>query len=138
MDDEKDDFASALKSLAHLTHLHLGIFLSDDQLLYSHSAHPLGDAENGGMFGWCSTCFESAVNAARMREVAASVAIARQLKSIRSVGWSSFFAGLPKNETQSDEPEHDDQGKPNNTNDEEAAEDLTNEITLDMKTTIWV
>jgi hypothetical protein len=138
MDGKKDDFASVLKSLVYLTHLHLGIFLSDDQLLYSHIAHSLADEENGGMVdgsGWCSTCFASAVGDIRMREVAASAAIARQLKSIKSVGWSSFFSDLPKDEDkEGDDAEHE------NNEDRPTVdyEDVTDEIELDMKTTIWV
>jgi hypothetical protein len=143
VDGKKDDFASALKSLVYLTHLHLGIFLSDDQLLYSHIAHSLGDEENGGMVdgsGRCSACFALAVEDVRMREVAASAAIALQLKSIRRIGWSSFFTDPPK-----DESEERDDAKHRNNEDwatdeefEETDEDLTNDIALDMKTTLRV
>ena len=135
MDCEKDDFANALKPLAYLTHLHLGVFLSDDQLLYSHIAHSLGDEENGGMVdgsGRCSQCFTSVVGDVRMREMAASVAIALQLKSIRSVGWSSFFTDLPKNGDQNEAR------SPEDTEEEDEEEAGLTDIEVDMKTTIWV
>jgi hypothetical protein len=66
-----------------------------------------------------------------VREVAASAAIALQLKSIRSVGWSSFFTNIPRNE----ENEARLRGDTEQENDEEG--NLT-DIEVDMKTTIWV
>jgi hypothetical protein len=134
----KDDFANALSPLIYLTHLHLGIFLSDDQLLYSHIAHSLGDEENGGIVdgsGRCSTCFQSAVEDVRMREVEASVAIALQLKSVKSVGWSSFFTDMPNND---ESDEQADAGCKGVTDDDELDEDCAEDIALDMKTTLWM
>jgi hypothetical protein len=138
-DGAKNDFASALKPLVHLTHLHLGIFLSDDQLSYSHIAHSLDDEENGGMVdgsGRCSRCFKLAVEDIRMREMDASAAIALQLKSIRSIGWSSFFTD---DENESEERhwagQEDDHAPAGN---EKADEESTDEDALDMKTTMWV
>jgi hypothetical protein len=139
----KDDFASALKPLVHLTHLHLGIFLSDDQLLYSHIAHSLDDEGNGGMVdgsGRLSRCLKLAAEDVRRREMDASAAIALQLKSIRSIGWSSFFTD---NENESEERHGADQEDDQNdqhtaAGNEKTGEESTDEVALDMKTTIWV
>lgn len=67
-----------------------------------------------------------------MREMAASVAIALQLKSIRSVGWSSFFTDLPKNGDQNEAR------SPEDTEEEDEEEAGLTDIEVDMKTTIWV
>lgn len=134
----KDDFANALRPLIYLTHLHLGIFLSDDQLLYSHIAHSLGDEENGGMVdgsGRCQTCFQSAVEDVRMREVQASAAIALQLKSVQSVGWGSFFIDMANDESEKQDNTGCDKKA---TDDDELDEGATDEIALDMKTTLWM
>lgn len=140
----KNAFASELKPLSCLTHLHLGIFLSDDQLLYAHIAHSLGDEENMGLVdgsGQCSTCFESAVRDVRMRELQASVIVAQKLKAIKCVGWSSFFTGMPSQnqddeEIDSDTPDREVECDDSNS---ECEEELENsEIADEMKTTIWV
>ena len=70
-----------------------------------------------------------------MREVEASVAIALQLKSVKSVGWSSFFTDMPHND---ESEEQDDAGCDRVTDDDELDEDCAEEIALDMKTTLWM
>jgi hypothetical protein len=141
----KNAFAGALTPLTFLTHLHLGIFLSDDQLLYAHIAHSLGDEENMGMVdgsGRCSTCFESAVQDVRIRELEASIIMAQKLKAIKSIGWSSFFTGSPRpsNKNEDDEEDADEAAcqevkEGEDMNDEELDK---SEIAEDMKTTVWV
>jgi hypothetical protein len=91
--------------------------------------------------GRCPTCFALAVKDVRMREVVASAAIALQLKSIRSIGWSSFFTDMPENESENDSRA---KAEYQNNNDsateelEEIGEDSTDDIALNMKTTLWV
>ncbi|GLB43351.1 hypothetical protein LshimejAT787_1302520 [Lyophyllum shimeji] len=91
-------FASALKPLTPLKHLHLGIFLSDERLLYSHIAHSIGDGEHLGMVAnsfICKACFDKAVHTVRPLEVAASIIFGQQLKALKTIGWSSFFSSDP-------------------------------------------
>ena len=78
----------------NLAHLHLGIFLSDDELLYAHMSHSIENEECPGMVRGapqCLECFNKAVDNVRVRELAASLVMAQKLKALRSVGWSSFF-----------------------------------------------
>ncbi|KAF9460534.1 hypothetical protein BDZ94DRAFT_1283902 [Collybia nuda] len=127
-------FACALKPLTCLTHLHLGIFLSDDQLLYAHIAHSLGDEENMGLVD-----NSGQLEDVRTRELKASIVIAQKLKAIKSIGWSSFFTGMPG----PSKPAGDVVGEPVPKNDASSGdcgdnETENSEITKDMKTTIWV
>jgi len=85
--------------------------------------------------GRCSTCFTSVVEDVRIREVAASIAIAIQLKSIRSIGWSSFFTGLPRAENETEEREY---AEAENATARDNDKNQVTDIAHDMKTTIWI
>ncbi|KAL4078960.1 hypothetical protein V8B97DRAFT_2068617 [Scleroderma yunnanense] len=146
------EFALALKPMTNLVHLHLGIFLSDEDMLYDHLNHydnpgayeralleavsdrdvstteevlsqadrlngeseerisykAIEDAEgewrcphSEEMLPFphdsdeCAICavLVSAPNV-RTRELEASLAIARKLKSVRTISWSSFFSWM--------------------------------------------
>ncbi|KAJ6591596.1 hypothetical protein DFH09DRAFT_179185, partial [Mycena vulgaris] len=83
-------FASILQPLKLLTHLHLGVYLSDEMLLHVHLDH--GQAEIEFPFGpeQCLLCEEAATEV-RLRELAAGLELAQHLKALRTVGFSSFF-----------------------------------------------
>ncbi|KAF8074674.1 hypothetical protein FPV67DRAFT_592605 [Lyophyllum atratum] len=156
VEDMSDAFASALKPLGHLTHLHLGVFLSDDQLLYSHIAHSIGDGENMGMVKNvvpCQACFDKAVDSVRLRELAASIVLGQRLKMLKTIGWSSFFhgeagrarAGQPQNSDDTVEDTHHEYRNGDDLEDADSNEDDAsdggvpgNATDNDMKTTIWI
>ncbi|KAJ7155396.1 hypothetical protein C8R43DRAFT_884454 [Mycena crocata] len=83
-------FASVLRLLTQLTHLHLGIYLSDENLIPSHIDH--GERERQPPFGpeECIICDEAAAEI-QLRELAAGLQLAQYLKALRTVGFSSFF-----------------------------------------------
>ncbi|KAL0955145.1 hypothetical protein HGRIS_004059 [Hohenbuehelia grisea] len=90
-DDLAVDFAFALKPMSHLTRLHLGIFLSPEQIFYEHMNHdeyavasPLDD---------CDICLGNSrlIDYTVRIELEASLIMAKQLKSLRRVSWSSWF-----------------------------------------------
>ncbi|KAJ7334108.1 hypothetical protein DFH08DRAFT_750201, partial [Mycena albidolilacea] len=83
-------FAKILKPLTHLTHLHLGIYLSDEMLVQTHIDH--AEAEERLPFGpeLCTLCDEAAAEV-QLRELAAGLEFAQSLKALRTVGFSSFF-----------------------------------------------
>ncbi|KAJ7043589.1 hypothetical protein C8F04DRAFT_912922, partial [Mycena alexandri] len=82
-------FARILRPLTFLTHLYLGIYLSDEMLIQYHIDH--AEAEEQYPFGpeFCTLCDE-AVAEIRLRELAASLEFARSLKALRTIGFSSF------------------------------------------------
>ncbi|KAG1764001.1 hypothetical protein EDD22DRAFT_821754 [Suillus occidentalis] len=145
-----DNFADSLEPLTQLTDLHLGIFLSDEEMVEKHIEHydtPLAfdhtlrtasspkaasphignilsqlEAETTtGLISYsvdqdskieeshpgactdddlpfphgpelCRTCkLIGSASKVRTRELEASLALARKLKTLRTVGWSSFF-----------------------------------------------
>lgn len=108
----------------------MGIFLSDEQLIYSHIDHALDNygPDTAEVYGpdECTVCdLLAPIKSVRVRELAASLVIAQMLKTIRSIGWSSFFCNKPgKNEKKADEEEDDDED-----GEEESKE---------RKTTVWV
>ncbi|KAJ7623238.1 hypothetical protein FB45DRAFT_925014 [Roridomyces roridus] len=83
-------FARILQPLIHLTHLHLGIFLSNEMLTLNHVVH--GRREGGAAFGpdECILC-DKAANAVELDELTAALEFAQRLKALRDVGFSSFF-----------------------------------------------
>ncbi|KAK7466314.1 hypothetical protein VKT23_005041 [Stygiomarasmius scandens] len=77
-----------------LTNLHLGIYLSDEELLYRHAAH---DTENFGIFNRpmaCDVCDELVGEDVRIKEHLASAIMARNLNSLKYISWSSLFADI--------------------------------------------
>ncbi|KAG2125060.1 hypothetical protein DEU56DRAFT_587760 [Suillus clintonianus] len=147
-----DSFADSLETLTQLTDLHLGIFLSDEEMVEKHLEHydtplafdhtlrtafspkaaspPTGnilsqpetetttglisysidkdDEKEEPRYGACTedlpfphgpelcrTCnLIGSASKVRTRELEASLALARKIKTLRTVGWSSFFSHL--------------------------------------------
>ncbi|KAK0203095.1 hypothetical protein DFS33DRAFT_1240911, partial [Desarmillaria ectypa] len=86
-------FANALKPLKNLTHLHLGVFLSHEDLVYSHMQHApryLGHPEIVSAPNECDICADHAKDV-RMDELAASLIIAQKIRALQTICWSSFF-----------------------------------------------
>ncbi|KAJ7504404.1 hypothetical protein B0H11DRAFT_515485 [Mycena galericulata] len=92
-------FAKILKSLTRLTHLHLGIYLSDEMLTLTHAVH--GQREGGIPFGpeECILC-DKASTMVQLRELAAGLEFAQCLKALRTVGFSSFFDRTPYSQSE--------------------------------------
>ncbi|KAJ7442253.1 hypothetical protein FB451DRAFT_1057677 [Mycena latifolia] len=84
-------FANILRPLKHLTHLHLGVYLSDEMLVHVHLDH--GKEEGEFPFGpeECILCEETAAHEVQLRELAAALEFAQYLKALRTIGFSSFF-----------------------------------------------
>ncbi|KAI6044482.1 hypothetical protein EDC04DRAFT_2865931 [Pisolithus marmoratus] len=93
-------FAEALLPLTRLVHLHLGIFLSDEDMLEENISRGTDEEDledemehphDGELLpfphgpGDCPFC------AVRTRELEASLAMARKLRSVKTISWSSFF-----------------------------------------------
>lgn len=78
-------------------HLHLGIFLSPEYVVSSHIAHANPIDEDGkpypDVYGpdECTLCEVHSLNV-RYQELVASLYFARSFKSLKTIGWSSFFA----------------------------------------------
>ncbi|KAL1696692.1 hypothetical protein GGG16DRAFT_42835, partial [Schizophyllum commune] len=89
-------FSNALKPLTNLSYLHLGIYLSDEDLLNAHSDEyhlSTGDEDPYGAVSGiavCPYCLKYAERV-RQREIRASTIFAQSLKALRCVGWSSLF-----------------------------------------------
>jgi hypothetical protein len=98
----QNTFAKALKPLTRLIHLHLGIFLSDETFFDSHlnhvdDVHPFeldfGDADIPYGPEECPICREIApVSEDFERELEASKILAKRLKNLQTIGWSTFFS----------------------------------------------
>ncbi|KAH8111049.1 hypothetical protein DFH11DRAFT_1799086 [Phellopilus nigrolimitatus] len=85
-----------LHPLVKLEHLHLGFFLSQEDLFYEHVAHALSeDADEGAgkPFGpeWCIPCFEQHARGVRLAELQAGLVLAQTLRALRTLSWGSFF-----------------------------------------------
>ncbi|KNZ77414.1 hypothetical protein J132_05521 [Termitomyces sp. J132] len=144
-------FATALKPLEHLEHLHLGLFLSNDSLLSSHISHIMeGDTSQPQplLRDWseCRRCFDGAAADIRRRELEASIVVGHKLKSLKTIGWSSLVAGdvgqvsveqfINSDDTTEDAAE---QSQDEDSGDERAAKIKVDEMEdQDMKTTIWI
>ena len=89
----KDAFGHSLAPLNKLNHLFFGIFLSNTRVLDDHIDHAdNGTVENGtveNVFS-CTRCkiYEKKT---RRRELEASLIMARHLKSLKYIGWSTCF-----------------------------------------------
>lgn len=84
-------YSTALAPLQYLKNLHLGIFLSDEQLFTSHIDH-IEDNESIFLLGGCDLCDEEDDEALVLaNEEEAAVALAEKLGSLDTVAWSSFF-----------------------------------------------
>ncbi|KAF7309794.1 Deacetylase sirtuin-type domain-containing protein [Mycena indigotica] len=83
-------FARILQPLKLLTFLHLGIFLSDETLIDEHIRH--AEQPNTAAFGpeQCVIC-DNVAEQVRLRELTAALDFAQHLKSLRTIGFSSFF-----------------------------------------------
>ncbi|KAL5513217.1 hypothetical protein ACEPAH_3615 [Sanghuangporus vaninii] len=96
-----EEFTIALKNtlrpLSKLEHLHLGIFLSPEDILFEHFTHAHHFCEGGCIhakpFGpeWCTVCFERYAEDVRLAELQATLMLAQMLKELRSMTWASFF-----------------------------------------------
>ena len=87
----QDVFGQALKPLVKLEDLFLGIYLSDEQVFYSHIAHadPADDPHGPDE---CPLC--ELVHAEYVRDVErlASAQLAQGLPELKIISWSTFFA----------------------------------------------
>ena len=93
--------------LTHLEHLHLGFFLSPEELFYEHIEHaqeinaaPSPSSAEADTtvdaalpFGpeWCVDCFERYAPSVRLVELQAALSLAQALKELKTVSWASFF-----------------------------------------------
>ncbi|KAF5353106.1 hypothetical protein D9758_008735 [Tetrapyrgos nigripes] len=86
-------YATALSPLStSLTHLHLGIYLSDEDALYKHAPH---DIQYFGIFSElpmkCDVCEERIGKDVRMRKLLASTVMAQRLEKLESISWGSLL-----------------------------------------------
>ncbi|EJD07602.1 uncharacterized protein FOMMEDRAFT_150140 [Fomitiporia mediterranea MF3/22] len=88
---------NTLRPLSKLQHLHLGIFLSMEDLMYEHFAHAT-HLHSQGLIGerpfgpeWCVPCFDRYAEDVRLVELQSTLALAQTLKELRTVTWASFF-----------------------------------------------
>ncbi|KAG6861259.1 hypothetical protein C0995_002067 [Termitomyces sp. Mi166 len=144
-------FATALKPLEYLEHLHFGIFLSDDSLLSSHISHVMQEETLQPVLqDWseCRRCFfDGAANEIRRRELKASIVVGQKLKTLKTIGWNSLVAGdtgpvRVEQYINSDNTIEDvaDQSQDEEDDEEEhIAKMKVNKMEdQDMKTTIWI
>lgn len=95
-------FANALKPLGRLEHLHLGIFLSDADVLTCHLDRCAAVVKSSPRTGYyssppfgpdkCTICLAGHDTAVRERERMASTLMGTLLPSLKSIGWSTYFA----------------------------------------------
>ncbi|TRM65393.1 hypothetical protein BD626DRAFT_398678 [Schizophyllum amplum] len=88
-------FSEALKPLAHLTYLHLGVYLSDEDMLCDHNDdnHMCGAEDQDDCISGVSACpfCRAYAEGVHHRESHASLLFAQNLKALRCIGWSSLF-----------------------------------------------
>ena len=90
----KNAFAAALQPLIQLEHVFLGIFLSDEKLIWDHTFHesrihvePLVGIET------CSLCDSDEARTQTMeRERTANEVLTRSLPGLKTIRWSSVFS----------------------------------------------
>ncbi|KAJ4470138.1 hypothetical protein J3R30DRAFT_3343196 [Lentinula aciculospora] len=98
-----ESYGAALQPLTRLVRLQLGIFLSNEQIIYEHITHPDGD---DNCFATspsdCTKCdmFRNEVHA---REELASEIVFQRLPNLRQIKWSTFF-NRPNSKTVSGGP----------------------------------
>lgn len=134
-------FATALKPLTSLTHLHLGVFLSEEDLVYAHIEHVLEEDEHAGMsYGpdECDVC-DAVFQDVRTRELEASLIFAQRFKALKTVAWSSFFSQASGNDLDAKGEASEAEGEAERSRDPENDEhhravDLRN----DRRTKIWI
>ncbi|KDR67617.1 hypothetical protein GALMADRAFT_231803 [Galerina marginata CBS 339.88] len=86
-------FGSALGPLKNLTHLYMGIFLSQTDLLDLHINHGTNDDIRPVTFETvynCARC-ERFRTSTKQGELLASLILAQHLESLKYIGWSSCF-----------------------------------------------
>ncbi|KAJ3902439.1 hypothetical protein F5879DRAFT_805430 [Lentinula edodes] len=88
-----ESYAAALQPLHQLTKLQLGIFLSDERMIYEHIAHPAEDNEANYIATSpynCAICdvFRQEV---RAKEEFASGIVFQNLPNLCQIKWSTFF-----------------------------------------------
>ncbi|KAJ4486930.1 hypothetical protein C8R41DRAFT_884389 [Lentinula lateritia] len=88
-----ESYAAALQPLHQLTKLELGIFLSDEHMIYEHIAHPAKDNEVNYIATSpynCAICdvFRQEV---RAKEELASGIVFQNLPNLCQIKWSTFF-----------------------------------------------
>ncbi|KAL5492439.1 hypothetical protein ACEPAI_3886 [Sanghuangporus weigelae] len=98
---DPEEFTIALRNilrpLSKLEHLHLGVFLSTEDILFEHFTHAHHFCGDGCVhakpFGpeWCTICFERYAEDVRLAELQATLMLAQILKELRSMTWASFF-----------------------------------------------
>ncbi|KAJ7066608.1 hypothetical protein C8F01DRAFT_709812 [Mycena amicta] len=83
-------FAKILQPLKFLSHLHLGIYLSDEILVHNHISH--AEEPDTVTFGpeECLLC-DDAAEQVRLRELIAALQFAQHLKALSTIGFGSFF-----------------------------------------------
>ncbi|KAJ8095075.1 hypothetical protein AAF712_006922 [Marasmius tenuissimus] len=91
-------FGQALQKLKNLECLHLGVYLSDEELWWNHipcckSGQPVSPEK-------CNKCQDLYSLTTRTREDAASTVLVSVLPSLRQVSWSSYFNVKSKREGQ--------------------------------------
>ncbi|KAF8652165.1 hypothetical protein AX16_004522 [Volvariella volvacea WC 439] len=93
VEDLANSFGDALSSLMNLTRLHIGIFLSDQALVYMHKEHSdeneFTSTINEKAIN-CSACVDELRNV-RMRETTASLILGKLLSKLQTISWSSFY-----------------------------------------------
>ncbi|KAG7444473.1 uncharacterized protein BT62DRAFT_971188 [Guyanagaster necrorhizus] len=132
-------FADALKPLKNLTDLHLGVFLSHEDLVYSHMRHAphyLGHPDIISAPSECDICADHAKDV-RMDELAASLIVARKIRGLQTIGWSSFF-GYGGGDWASNGEKADDDVNDGGGGDQ--VEDTNSDIIVgnDCKTKVWI
>ncbi|KAI0741627.1 hypothetical protein C8Q80DRAFT_1260211 [Daedaleopsis nitida] len=95
-------FGTLLKPLAKLEHLFLGMFLSDADVLNCHLdrcaavviSSPRAGFYSSPPFGpdKCAICIAEHGVTVRKREHVASVLLGKMLSSLKTIGWSTYFA----------------------------------------------
>ncbi|KAF9025357.1 hypothetical protein BDZ89DRAFT_1135516 [Hymenopellis radicata] len=137
---EQTSFAEALRPIKTLANLHLGVYVSSDDLLYAHMAHAPRyqvDAQRASPPSpECDICTDKEKEV-RHHELAASLIMAQKLKSLQTIGWSSFFSYGGK--------EMDSKGEMIEGDQEEGTADEAGELDQDqteeqcvLRTKIWV
>ncbi|KAF8912371.1 hypothetical protein CPB85DRAFT_1252662 [Mucidula mucida] len=93
--DMATSFAEALRPIKNLANLHLGVYVSSDDLIYTHMAHApqyQDDTQRASPPSpECDICTDMEKEV-RHNELAASLIMAQKLKSLQTMGWSSFFS----------------------------------------------
>jgi len=88
---------AALRPLKNLKNLHIGLFLSSEELLYEHFAHaqaPDNDEEGEEHpYGpeLCLVCLTLYADKIRLEELNACLTLAQTFKELETVSWGSFF-----------------------------------------------